>query len=64
MKTEDRSCPLPEAQTAEPVSPAATEARAPYLTGTQNTASPREIDSDSACAKDAYRDSMNSEFKV
>ena len=47
MKTEDRSCPLPEVQTAEPVSPAATEARAPYLTGTQNTASPREIDSDS-----------------
>ena len=47
MKTEDRSCPLPEVQTAEPVSPAATEARAPSLTGTQNTASPREIDSDS-----------------
>ena len=47
MKTEDRSCPLPEVRTAEPVSPAATEARAPYLTGTQDAASPLEIDSDS-----------------
>ena len=45
MKTEDRSCPLPEVLTAEPVSTAATEVRAPYLTGTRDAA-PREIDSD------------------
>lgn len=46
MKTEDHACPLPEVLTAEPVSSAATEARAPYLTGTRDAVSPRKMDSD------------------
>ena len=47
MKAEDSSRPFPEAVTAEPVNPLeATEARVPYLTGTQDADPSRESESD------------------
>ena len=46
MKAEDCLSPLPAAATAEPVSPAATEARAPYLTGASAAVPSRERESD------------------
>ena len=46
MKAEDSSRPFPGAVTAEPVSPAATEVRAPYLSGVQNADPSRERESD------------------
>ena len=47
MKAEDSSRPFPEAVTAEPVNPLeATEARVPYLTGTQDKDPSRERESD------------------
>ena len=46
MKVEASSRPLAEAVTAEPLSPAATEARAPYLIDAQNSVSSREKEHD------------------
>ena len=50
MKAEDASRPLSEAVTAEPLSPAATETRAPYLAGAQNAASSLEQEPDPSAA--------------
>ena len=51
MKAEDASHLLPEIVTAEPVSPAeATEARVPYLTGTQDADPSRKRESDPIAA--------------